>query len=863
MSSRADFLAQDGWLKDAKNIRFDSGVGAIRINSNDLVREITELDSTKDYERIDLDDSFVVATVELGSVKLRCFNSSDGIEGTIDKQRTIPFTVGSGDFKAGDGITGDTSGATAILQGIKHSSGSFADGNAAGSFVFWVTSGSFAVTGENITNNDTSATATITNDGTEIDFSYLGSDSTKIRFTSAEDSVLVLNVDTEITTSDAPPGTVKKKVADYIQLLKQFGAVVDDIYETIAAGQGRPSGHYQCTKAGDKTAGDPPQFKAIPKPGQADAVYDASTFIHRLKRVKDSPLVMLWEELPVSPRLSGGDVEGFEETTGVDIILNRPLLKGRKIRAMAFMSGPSRLVLGTDAKELIPSAAGDFFNYWLRDVYNIAPDDRIIEEIVVPNSGQIEYIVAVGEALFVQMQKVHVQYAAMGEGILIAGGEQTPYNGRALKIGEHESAGIPPVAEGRVVSAMNANKELRAYFFDSTEGVRSLLPLDKPVNSEIFDDFVQDTIIRLEIAGTILYAVTSAGKAWRFQTTSTESFRPQGSWSYLDFDEPIVHLWGLDDTTRFLTRHENYYSLLKMSETEITLPTGFSYEPRLDRREQVIADNYDSANDKTTFTIQTDGDLSRTYLILRFELARVRFDQGATTISVNDTITQDLDDANHIPATSAVVYAVNVESGSFGGGDAAGFLDVYKTTFETYEFTDQTLSDPVFIDNQPIKVGGSQVAVVDGEEEQRGAIGETRLPTDVSGKVVKFKGQWETLAHYIGRSFVSRIELPKQWADISRAQFHIVTTTIFHDRTTDYIVRFLEDGRTYDANADDFQFVSKFMGETFHDQTPIDTDQNEVFAGASGKDLRLQILSDSPGQFRISGIVFQADRTDF
>ncbi len=68
----------------------------------------------------------------------------DLIDAVVGRKWTLPFTAGAEEIEAGDSIEGQTSGATALVEAVSVSSGSWAGGDAAGNLTLRRKSGTFS-----------------------------------------------------------------------------------------------------------------------------------------------------------------------------------------------------------------------------------------------------------------------------------------------------------------------------------------------------------------------------------------------------------------------------------------------------------------------------------------------------------------------------------------------------------------------------------------------------------------------------------------------------------------------------------------------------------------------------------------------
>lgn len=851
MSSAADFFIGEGFCRNCQNVRFDPKVGVIRRNGTTWLKDYAagDLDSTRSFGYEALDDVFVVVDpAATGADRVQAFDG-DGVEGTIYVQAELVFTSGGvARLYRGDKLSGAISGATATVSRIKHATGAWADGDAAGTIVIYFTSPGTDFQAENVDvvggqANIFTIAAAQTN---ELDFTYLDSiTKSDVRLHGLEDSIFIVNTQKVITTSTAPTDTVIGDVPDFESLLKKWSAVVGDVYQTIASTLNNPAGHYKCVEVGVRNE-TTPKWKRIPKPDQIDAIIDAATMQHRLLRLQDSPLELVWEQPGWEPRLSGGDVEGYDETSGSEIILNPPVMKGERIVDMTDFTG-SMVYFFT--KGFLISVRNDYFNLWINDVSAPAPNDRIFEEIIVPNAGDILFGTVAGGALFIQTVNRQIEYGPLNGELLVAGGEQTPYNGRVRKISDFGSSlTVAPIVSANYVLMLDDEKRLRSFVYLGAEGDHSFVPLVDPLNSIVYDDFIQETPVSLHVIGDTVFCIMSSGLVWTFRVYGVADTRQlRGAWGRFLLDEKIVFWFGYQGVHRILTQFETGHSLLTFRNDEVIPESGFDFENRLDRRETIEASSYDATLDETTFTMKTDADEDETRLIIRHNMGSLFFQQSPHTggaISVGDTVTGSSSGA------TGVVLTITLASGGWGTNDAVGSMTIRRT------------STARFVDAETLSVAAVDKADTTAAEIVLALKAEVKVPVvgSASGKTIAFKGNYigagSGTEHYVGRRFLSNFVLPTIWDGPSKQTLVVVTIAVFHERTSDYVVRLSERNRDDETH----NMAAKIIGDVLHGQSPIETDYFEILAGAEGDGLTITLESGSTGQFRFSSLELEIEQ---
>lgn len=646
MSTRPDFLRLKGFLREAKNCRSVPGTGCVSRNGSDLIDNISELDPDLEYRYADIGDHLIaigdLEDVTDGNLLIQAFNGQ-GAPITIYRQATLAFEDGLVEPEIGDEVEGASSGATGVITGITLDSGEWGTTDpASGTFTIRHTSpGVDWEAGEDIEIigvSPVTAASVLGDTGTtqiEVSNDYLGDDISAIRLYAIEDSVYIYNTQVEVATLPAPTGVVTKELIDYDKLINRDNTIAGQIYKTTLTSQGNPAGYYLCVSgSGTGNPPDPPgQYRRIPKPDQADALYDPSTMPHRLLRISET--VYEWQQLAWDPRLSGGDVDGTD-AQGNPVIRNPPVLKDNRILALTFAHASMVLLLSN--KKVLVSVRRDYYDLWLDDVLELKPTDRIVDELLEANSGEFLYAEPAGGGVFIQCEAMQAQYATRGGAALSAGGPDGPYNGDLRGISEFKpNPDVAPVSWGNYVAMVDAQKTVHVYGWRGNQEDYNFAPIGEP-SLIIHDDFIQQSPLLMRAINSHLYIVMDDGRAWLGQVQGTErdgSLRV--AWAYTQFDEPIQYLWGYQEHIRFLTTYGAGMSLLQHIDQEVVPDSQFDIPPRLDRMEE-IEGVYTASVNETAFTMKTTPDLDETRMFLLHDIVRVNFIGGVEEFGVGDTL---------------------------------------------------------------------------------------------------------------------------------------------------------------------------------------------------------------------------------
>lgn len=843
MSTAASYLVGDGLIRDGLNLRFDDQSGFVRRNRTKFVKALVGVDPANTYAKKELDDYLCMIGDDSASGVnvIPQIYDGDGVAVTIQRTGVITFDQGddgTGDprgYEVGDIIT--KGAGTAVIRSVILDRGiadaNWTAGTATGQLDIRVTAGTWPEATGAITN---STDATVTGNQTayaEVDYTYLGSDMTTIRMFSIEKSILVWNTATTCTYK-ADPGDasdVDGEVQSWDKLQRRYSAVVGEVRKTLTAEHGFPVGYYECYEVGDEATRTAPKWRRVPKPGQTDALIEDTTWPHRLIKISDS--VFAWETPPWAPRLSGGDVEGVNPVTGEETIRNAPLLQDLTIIDINVYMG--KLSIFASDKSEVLSQSGQFFNTWLNDIHNTVASDRIEDQVVGQNTGDPQFSEPVGGVLFVQCAHKQFQYGA-GDEVLVAGGENTPYNGRFRKRGDFEgSATVAPVSSGEVLFMLDSNQNVIA-FRDQGMNIGIVgVPTD-----EVFDDITSYTPTRLEFVNRTLYVLTSEGLVWSYRVGGVNDDGIFGAWARgISMTEAVEHIWGSGNDVRILTSDSTEFTILTYTDEDQPLSSGFTFNEHLDRYEDVTG-VYSAADDETTFAVNTTLGLTDCELHIRGNVSKLVFDTGDFEPSAGEAIL-----GGSSGAAGTIIRYQNI-SGTEGGGDLKGRVWINKS------------NSIAFTDNEVLTIDGTiRTNLADGADESVIAKAEIRTPTSITtGGSVVFAGYLGGMAHRIGRLFTSSAKQHRLWPGMDRRDLTIKGITVFYERTTDFRIRQARDGREEDKLV---QFTSKKVGTVLHGESPVKTGRFWTDVAGDARSVDITIESSSSGPFRVGAIAYETE----
>ena len=125
-----------------------------------------------------------------------------------------------------------------------------------------------------------------------------------------------------------------------------------------------------------------------------------------------------------------------------------------------------------------------------------------------------------------------------------------------------------------------------------------------------------------------------------------------------------------------------------------------------------------------------------------------------------------------------------------------------------------------------------------------------------TGDSLVVSGYWGGTGHIVGRKFTSHAKFPRVFPGLATNAVNAVVIYTFHERTTDYVVRLIRDGRDTDKQ---YQFTSKVVGDVRHGEAPIETGMFEVDGGGEGRSLQIQVESTTSGPFRLGAMVIDLE----
>lgn len=421
-----------------------------------------------------------------------------------------------------------------------------------------------------------------------------------LKLAATHDTVFLVNSKVAADVKASPyTGEVLRDFIDYETMARRNNLVEGGIYQTIQSSPGNAAGYFICTAPRDPDQDQFAQFVRIPKPDQEGAVHDGDTMPHTVVIVDEN--TVMYGRPPWAPRLSGGDVRG-RLISGENLILNKSMLEGRRIIDLA-LHGNDRLALLLSDSAILASRSGGYFDFWLNDIFQTVPSDRIHHEIVIERSGAPLSLTAAGGNLFIATEHAQIQFGPALGGVLSAGGEGGGYNGRMRLVSRYESHPVlRPVASGSRILAADASGRVHQYgsFGDASE--YSIIEIGPPITDIISEDISSIQFVNMALVNSNVYCIASDDSAWVWQVKGVDDTGAAiGAWAELVLHgEKVRYIWGDQDVVRLIVTDGEHYTEQWMHDRDAPLDEGVGFDARLDRRQSRYG-VYDELADQTVF----------------------------------------------------------------------------------------------------------------------------------------------------------------------------------------------------------------------------------------------------------------------
>jgi hypothetical protein len=284
------------------------------------------------------------------------------------------------------------------------------------------------------------------------------------------------------------------------------------------------------------------------------------------------------------PRLSGDEV-----TNPV------PSFVGKKLSDVSFHRNRLALVGG---ENIVLSAAGDFFNFFIEDADNLADADPIDQAMSTDR-------VTLGDFM-VPFRKSMVIFTLAGQQFELNAPEVLSPSTAALTASTRYDSiiGVRPAVMGTQVyfpSIAPHGAQIREYLYDDS----ALAAVAADITAHV-EGYIPATVVSMEACPNFntLYVLPEDGYhiyAYRAYWRGTE--KVQSSWSRIVLDDAdrIVDIAALRNNLYVLAQIGTKYTILRLPVERESAPTGATFMPLLDNW-KLITGVYSAGTGLTTFT---------------------------------------------------------------------------------------------------------------------------------------------------------------------------------------------------------------------------------------------------------------------
>lgn len=338
----------------------------------------------------------------------------------------------------------------------------------------------------------------------------------------------------------------------------------------------------------------------IPKSGQANGRYTASTMPHRIVYDEEAGTITL-QQCPWRQRISGKNATNDRQPWVNDTIQTCEFQHGR-----LFLIG----------KRVVTSSRhNDFFNLWINNVNAITDSDPVSSNITQSNIGKVLHSAVCGNSIAILCEQAVGEWGS-GSAPL------TNINGQFHVIAALHALDKQPAVGSATVTFIDKFGDVNQLSYAGTDaGIvhTGILTIHR---QRLLDNKTVDRIYQI---GDTVFITIEDDDALVNDSFSVQNQTVQSAWGEFGTWEPPIFFDSWNGAIRIITRRADStpgYSLLSYVHRQVAPPSPMLYQPRLDRMELVShgAMSYDPDTNRTTIPhTGRDGDIDRTRLVSRID----------------------------------------------------------------------------------------------------------------------------------------------------------------------------------------------------------------------------------------------------